>query len=153
MSSISFFLQNNYKIIIVIILVILLFSIIGYYVVNSSKPNNKKFNNISNNGNTTANPSDIYFFYATWCPHCKTALPKWNSFSDSVNGKVVNGSLITTHTIDCTNNEDPNVINYLNEFSIKGFPTVKGVNSGRIVNFDTKINENTLGQFVEQLTI
>lgn len=152
MSLITDFLQNNYKFIILIVLVVLVFIVIGFYVLKLLKPDNK-FKNISNNGDTTSMPTDIYMFYATWCPHCKSALPKWKSFSDSVNGTFVNGSLITTHTIDCTNAEDPNVIHSVNEFSVKGFPTVKGVNNGTIINFDSKINENTLTQFVEQLTL
>jgi thiol-disulfide isomerase/thioredoxin len=125
---------------------------IGFFILKSSSTNNK-FKNISNNSDNVSVPTDIYLFYVTWCPHCKSALPKWKSFSDSINGTVVNGSLINTHTIDCTNAEDPTVIHYLNKFDVKGYPTVKGVNNNRIVNFDTKINENTLKQFVEELTV
>ena len=152
LSSAFSYAQSNYKVILMVALALFIFAIIGYY---ATRGNNltSKYKNISNNGDITHSPVDIYIFYATWCPHCKTALPKWQSFSDSVNGKVINGSLVTTHTIDCTNAEDPTVIHYLNEFDVKGFPTVKGVSNGTIVNFDTKINENTLTQFVEQLSV
>lgn len=104
------------------------------------------------NASSTNSPLDIYFFYATWCPHCKTALPKWNAFCDSNNNKVINGSLVYCHTIDCTDNASPEVINKLDEFDVKGFPTVKMVKDGIHINFDTKITESALKQFVEQMT-
>ena len=64
---------------------------------------------------------------------------------------MINGSLVTTHTVDCTNAEDPNVVALLNKYSVKGFPTVKGVVGGNVINFDSRINENTLQQFVEKM--
>lgn len=149
-SSISSFLQTNYKYILLVILAILLFSIIGYYASHSSGVKSK-YKNIANNGGVSQ-PVDVYFFYATWCPHCKTALPKWNLFSDTVNGTLVNGSLITTHTIDCTNTDDPTVAHYLKEYSVKGFPTVKAVSNGTVVNFESKITDSALNKFVQNLT-
>ena len=151
MNEITDYFKNNYKIILFITLGILFFIIIGVSFVNSNKVNNQ-FNNISNNYDYVIKTLavDIYFFYATWCPHCKTALPKWESFSNSVNGKVINGCIITTHTIDCTNSEDPNVIHYINKFDVKGFPTVKALVDNKIINFDAKINENTLNLFLQQ---
>jgi thiol-disulfide isomerase/thioredoxin len=107
--------------------------------------------NVSRTSSTNS-PLDIYFFYATWCPHCKTALPKWNAFCDANNNKVINGSLVYCHTIDCTDNTSPEVINKLDEFDVKGFPTVKMVKDGIHINFDTKITESALKQFVEQMT-
>jgi thiol-disulfide isomerase/thioredoxin len=149
-SSASAFLQTNYKYIGLVVLAILLFSIIGYYASHSSGVKSK-YKNIANNGGVSQ-PVDVYFFYATWCPHCKTALPKWKLFSDTTNGTLVNGSLITTHTIDCTNTDDPNVAHYLNEYGVKGFPTVKASSNGTVVNFESKITDSTLTKFVQQLT-
>jgi thiol-disulfide isomerase/thioredoxin len=146
--------KTNYKFIILIILAIIVFSIIAFFVLKySSSSSNNNFKNISNNAGIKSSPTDIYIFYASWCPHCKTALPKWKLFSDSVNGKIINGSLITTHTIDCTNNDDENVKNIIEKFNVKGYPTVKGVQDNKIINFDAKITEESLNQFIQQLTI
>jgi thiol-disulfide isomerase/thioredoxin len=151
---------SNYKIFFLAIIALLFFFVIGFFIWRTySKSLNSNYKNISNNSDGTTGsvesskgPIDLYIFYATWCPHCKTALPKWKTFSDNINGTIVNGSLVTTHTIDCTNSEDPNVISYLNKYAIKGFPTVKGVIGGKVINFDSRINENTLQQFVEKLS-
>jgi thiol-disulfide isomerase/thioredoxin len=151
----SFF---NFYNILFIVIILLVFLIIGYMVWRGTTGAlDTQYKNISNGSNMISKngsgPIDIYIFYATWCPHCKTALPKWKSFSDNVNGTVVNGRQISTHTIDCTDSNDPNIANYLSKYGIKGFPTVKGVlNSGKtVINFDAAINENTLNQFVQQL--
>ena len=142
-----------------ILCVFLLFLVVGYIIWRATRSSlNSPYKNISNNsvltadGNQQKGPIDIYLFYATWCPHCKTALPKWKEFSDSVNGTIINGCQITTHTIDCTDSLDPNVASYLSKFGIKGFPTVKGVVGGLTINFDTAINKNTLTQFATQLS-
>ena len=137
-----------------IVIILFVFFIIGFMIWRASSSSlNSKYKNISNGsvGGSTEGPIDIYIFYATWCPHCKTALPKWKTFSDKVNGTVIAGRPITTHTIDCTDSSDPNVANYLSKYGIKGFPTVKAVVGKTVINFEAAINENTLNQFVQEL--
>jgi len=35
--------------------------------------------------NTNNANADLYFFYTTWCPHCKTAKPEWEKFKETIN--------------------------------------------------------------------
>lgn len=147
MDVLHFIAENS----IYIFAMIFILSIIGFIVV-KMMTKSTKYNNISNSGAAVNPPVDIYLFYATWCPHCKNILPKWNSFSETVNGTIVNGSMINIHTIDSTDMKNPDVVHNLNTYNITEFPTIKGVKGDTIVNFDAKINENTLQQFVQEMT-
>jgi thiol-disulfide isomerase/thioredoxin len=35
--------------------------------------------------------AEIYFFYTTWCPHCKNALPIWKNLKDEIGDTPING--------------------------------------------------------------
>ena len=70
-----------YYIITIVILIIFLF--ISYYAYTSLYANKKsnKFTNVAN-ANRRSKDVNIYLFHVDWCPHCKKALPEWNSFKN-----------------------------------------------------------------------
>ena len=62
--------------------------------------------------------ADLYFVYATWCPHCKSVLPAMKELSEKspidVDGKKVNVVLVES--------EEKDAIRAL-PVKIEGFPT------------------------------
>jgi thiol-disulfide isomerase/thioredoxin len=36
----------------------------------------------------STNSSELIFFFAEWCPHCKTAKPIWEKVSADYNGRL-----------------------------------------------------------------
>ena len=63
-----------------------------YYVASKSnvqyKPNSEQVPIGSNTGNS----AELLFFYADWCPHCKTAKPIWNDLKSQYENKTINGN-------------------------------------------------------------
>ena len=49
----------------------------------------------------TVESAEIYYFYTTWCPHCKTASPEWDAFSEEMKDKTVNGVKVNFFKVDC----------------------------------------------------
>ena len=116
----------------------------------SSKPNS----DIANTDPTaTGNGGDvvIYLFSADWCPHCKTALPEWQNFSHNYNGKEINGYVISCVNINCTDDKDVKVIEYIQKYDIQGYPTIKMVKENKIIDFDAKVTSTALESFVNNM--
>jgi thiol-disulfide isomerase/thioredoxin len=57
-------------------------------------------NGISN-ANRRINTADIYFFNASWCPHCTSVKPAWNAFVNTYDETVVH-----EYTINCVGKKD-----------------------------------------------
>ena len=101
---------------------------------------NKEFIQKSDDGG--GSHADLYFFFTTWCPHCKSAKPIWQSFQDK--NKTVNGVTINYYAIDC--DEDPKTAQ---QFGIAGYPTIKLKYGNQIAEYDAKPDPDTLKQFLE----
>lgn len=84
----------------------------------------------------------LYFFYTTWCPHCKTAKPEWQSLKDEVS--VVNGRRIIYKEVDCDEDSD-----LASKFKVEGYPTIKLVTDDKVIDYDAKPDKNTLMQFLD----
>jgi len=93
----------------------------------------------------------VYFFHADWCPHCKKAQPEWNSFSQTNNGKILQGYKINCVDVDCTNEEDADVTTYINRFNIQGYPTIKMIKDGKTIDFESRITTSSLNTFLESM--
>ena len=87
--------------------------------------------------------ADIYFFFTTWCPHCKTAKPVWEEFKSQMNGKTANGLTLNFFEVDCDKDQAT-----ADKFNVKGYPTIKLVKGNKIIEYDAKPNVKTLVQFV-----
>jgi thiol:disulfide interchange protein len=126
----------------------------GVYVYKQSKDkvtNDPKNNNIPN---ASSQPKEMvfHFFYADWCPHCKTAKIPWQTFSSNRNGKVVNGYKIICKPHDCTDSTSDIPKRDMEKFKVEGFPTLVVQKDGKNIDFDAKITEYSLAQFVERMT-
>uniref|UniRef100_A0A6C0EQF4 Thioredoxin domain-containing protein n=1 Tax=viral metagenome TaxID=1070528 RepID=A0A6C0EQF4_9ZZZZ len=136
-----------------IIISVLVFSFIaGFYIFyyylpslkSSYKPNSEQ---IPIGSVPTGNVAELLFFYADWCPHCKTAKPVWEELKSEYENKTVNGYKVVFTEINCTT-ETAEVEQMMNKYHIEGFPTIKLLKDGQVVEYDAKPTKATLEQFL-----
>jgi len=92
-------------------------------------------------------PVNIMFFYANWCPHCKTSKPVWEEVSSEYTNKIINGYRLTFSGIDCTEkNKDTSKM--LDAYGVDGYPTIKMIKDGQTIDFDASVTKDNLLQFL-----
>jgi thiol-disulfide isomerase/thioredoxin len=124
------------------------FSVVGYMVYLYSRPKLlTKINGDSDNSPTSKSDAEIIFFFADWCPHCKKAKPHWEEVKQEYSGKVVNGYTLTFTEIDCSK-ETEDMKKTTAEYEIEGYPTIKLVKDGQIIEYDAKPDKSTLEKFI-----
>ena len=140
---------NNNKFIIVFSLI--LFAILAglyYYYYISPKMNPKYHpNNEQIPGDKPSNNAELLFFYTDWCPHCKTAKPIWNDLKSEYQNKTINGYTIIFTDIDCSE-ETAEVDKMMNQYGVEGYPTIKLLKDGQVIEYDAKPTKDTLTQFL-----
>jgi len=100
----------------------------------------------SNNGNSTSQ-AELLFFYTDWCPHCKTAKPVWNDIKSEYENKTINGYTVVFTDVNCTE-ENAEVEKMMNQYNIEGYPTIKLLKDGQVIEYDAKPTRETLEQFL-----
>jgi thiol-disulfide isomerase/thioredoxin len=135
-----------YYIIIIAVLVIFLYvTYYAYYnIYKKSEPN--KYKNVAN-VNRRNKEVTIFFFHVDWCPHCKKALPEWNTFKAQNNEKQINGYIVKCVDLNCTS-ETSDITRAINEYNIDSYPTVKMLKENQKIEFDSKITSTALESFV-----
>lgn len=88
--------------------------------------------------------ADLYFFYTTWCPHCKKAMPVWEKFKEKITPTGVNGVRVNFIEVDC--DKDPETAE---RFNVEGYPTIKLSHNKKVVEYDAKPDIETLNQFLQ----
>ena len=142
---------TNKKYIIVLLLIIGIFitiSIVYYKRIVQPRLNNKYVANkefIPENSVSPVPQATLYYFYTTWCPHCKTATPQWQSLQNETNG-VIKGVEIVFKEVDC--DQDTTTAD---KFKITGYPTIKLIYNNTIYNYDAKPDKDTLIQFLNSV--
>jgi thiol-disulfide isomerase/thioredoxin len=96
---------------------------------------------------SSSKDAELMLFYVDWCPHCKTAKPIWDELKTEYENKKINGYTILFSEINCTN-ETPEIESLINKFKIEGYPTIKLLKDGNIVEYDAKPNKATLIEFL-----
>jgi len=138
------------KIIIILLIVISIFSILSYFYykrivqpeLNKKYVENKEF--ISESQEETLPPT-LYYFYTTWCPHCKSANLQWESLQSDTNS-TINGKKIIFKSIDCDKDTAT-----ADKFKITGYPTIKLIYKNTIYNYDAKPDTETLLKFLNSV--
>lgn len=91
--------------------------------------------------------AELMFFYADWCPHCKAAKPIWNDLKSEHENKTINGYKIMFTDVDCSEESDE-VSKLMNQYSIEGYPTIKLLKDGQVIEYDAKPSKETLTKFL-----
>ena len=86
-------------------------------------------------------------FYVDWCPHCKTAKPEWESLKSEYEGKQINGYTVTFTEYNCTAETSENE-ELMNKYKIEGYPTIKLLKGGQVIEYDAKPTKVTMEQFL-----
>jgi len=132
---------------VVIILAVGLCVYLFYYLptLNSHyKPNSE---HIPVNSKAPNAEAEVLFFYTDWCPHCKTAKPVWNDIKSQYENKTINGYKVIFTEINCTE-ESAEVEQMMNQYSVEGFPTIKLLKDGQVIEYDAKPSKETMDQFL-----
>ncbi len=120
-----------------------------YYIAPSSKstyhPNSELMPLGSSSG--TGNTAELMFFYADWCPHCKAAKPIWNDLKSEYENKTINGYTVVFTDVDCSE-ETAEVEKLMNQYNIEGYPTIKLIKDGQVIEYDAKPSKETLTKFL-----
>ena len=142
---------------ILILIAVILFILVGvayyyFYVIPSSKAMyraNKELidgnSAVSNDGST--NEVELLFFYADWCPHSKQAKPILDELHKTYENKTINGYTILFTEID-SSRENAQTEKMMDKYNIEGFPTIKLVKNGQVIEFDAKPTKDNLTQFL-----
>jgi thiol-disulfide isomerase/thioredoxin len=138
---------------IVAIVAVILFGILAlfyyfYYVAPkmkaSYKPNSEQ---IPSGSLPPGNNAELLFFFANWCPHCKTAKPIWNDLKAEYENKTINGYNVVFTEVDCST-ESAEVDSMMNKYNVEGYPTIKLLKDGQVIEYDAKPSKATLTQFL-----
>lgn len=136
-----------------IFLFITLLIIIIYWIVKSQttkqSSSNYRHNTIADTDSTNSSgkEAEIMLFYVDWCPHCKTAKPEWEQVKTNYENKTINGYQVIFTEVNCTN-ETPDVEKMMNTYKIEGYPTIKMLKDGHIIEFDAKPTKENLDKFL-----
>ena len=153
MASVSSALSGNSKnIVIVLVIIASLGGIIYYLIKNDMIPGLNKF--FSTSQGTTPAPDGIgtdndkvaqlFLFKVDWCPHCKTAKPVFDEAEKELNGRQINGYTVVFKTVDCEGEPE-----LADKFKIEGFPTIKLVKDGNVIEYDAKPDKDKIKVFLE----
>jgi len=139
--------NNKFIILFSLILFAILAGLYYYYYIS---PNvNPKYhpNNEQIPGEKPNNNAELLFFYTDWCPHCKTAKPIWHELKNEYQNKTINGYIVIFTEIDCSE-ETAEVDKMMNQYGVEGYPTIKLLKDGQVIEYDAKPTKETLTQFL-----
>ena len=60
--------------------------------INPEYVDNSEF--VPEGANRPSDVADLYFFYTTWCPHCKKSMPIWQSLKSEFDNKEFKGTVV-----------------------------------------------------------
>jgi thiol-disulfide isomerase/thioredoxin len=149
-SSITSTIANNAKYIGIVITVLLVCIGLYYAFVLDSQTQPVTFAENEEHVTTASGKepvANVMFFYANWCPHCKTAKPIWEEVSSEYTNKVINGYRLTFSGIDCTEKSE-DTTKMLDAYGVEGYPTVKLIKDGQTIEFDASVTKDNLVQFL-----
>lgn len=112
---------------------------IRYVKPKSKYVDNKEF--ITKDQNDEVKSVDLYFFYTSWCPHCKTAFPIWNTLKNDNN--TIKGVSINYIEVDCDKDSDT-----ANKYNVEGYPTIKLQKGNTVIEYDAKPELDTILHFL-----
>ena len=98
----------------------------------------------------SAKTAELFFYHADWCPHCVKATPEWEAVREEYEGKTVNGYVVKFKDVDCTT-ETEEVTKLVEKYNIEGYPTVKLIKDGSVIDYDAKVSKDNLVEFLNTM--
>jgi len=149
---------KNVGMIAVLVLALLVVVFIVYYIYikyltpkvkEMYKPNREQVPSFAANssGGGNSNDAEVFLFSADWCPHCKAARPEWDAVKEKYNNQDINGYRVLFRDVNCTTNT-AETDKLMDTYSVDGFPTIKLLKNGQIINYEAKITSANLTQFL-----
>jgi thiol-disulfide isomerase/thioredoxin len=129
-----------------IMLLVLILLLVALYYYNQKSVGSKSIENFEN-GTDDKRTAELMLFTVDWCPHCKTAKPEWEQLKAEYKDKKINGYKVIFTDIDCTK-ETPQVEKLMNTYKIEGYPTIKLLKDGQVIDYDAKPTKDTLVKFL-----
>ena len=102
---------------------------------------------VGSEGLSSGKQAELMFFFADWCPHCKAAKPIWNDLKTEYEDKTINGYKVTFTEVDCSE-ESPEIEKLMNQYNIEGYPTIKLLKDGQVIEYDAKPSKEMLNKFL-----
>ena len=118
-----------------------------YYIAPAPKSNYRPNSEQVPTGSSSSSTAELMFFYADWCPHCKTAKPIWNDLKAEYENKTINGYKIVFTEVNCSE-ETAEVEKLMNQYNVEGYPTIKLIKDGQVIEYDAKPSKETLTKFL-----
>ena len=140
--------SSNTLIMIGCVIIFIVIAIMFYfYYTSSSKTKYHANSEQAPAGSSASNKAELLFFYADWCPHCKAAKPIWNDLKSEYENKTINGYQVIITDVDCSE-ETAEVEKLMNQYSVEGYPTIKLIKDGQVIEYDAKPSKETLTKFL-----
>lgn len=94
--------------------------------------------------------AELILFSVDWCPHCKTAKPIWEELKTEYENTTINGYTVLFTDVNCTN-ESPEIEKMIATYKIEGYPTIKLLKDGKVIEYDAKPSKSTLTEFLNSV--
>tara|TARA_Y100000741_G_scaffold224657_1_gene171564 strand:+ start:1363 stop:1839 length:477 start_codon:yes stop_codon:yes gene_type:complete len=156
--------DTTFYLILASIVIILAIIVYAYYTfikprIEAQYVNNKEFvpENTTNKSPDNHPLAYVILFTASWCPYCKTMEDKgiFKEFKDQHQGKVIHNYRLDIETIDCSDDQNPDIKSKLDQYNVDGFPSIKLLKQGdppsKAINFDAKPTLDSLNQFIQDV--
>lgn len=135
-----------------LLLMILLFGV-AWYVYTTSNSSKTQLTDIPN-ANARSGEVIIMIFTVDWCPHCKKAKNPWNTFVEGYHNKIYNKYTITCVEYNLSEVDgvvDPIAVSAQEKYKVEGYPTIKMIKDGQVIEFDAKVTTYALQKFLEDM--
>jgi len=93
------------------------------------------------------NQANFMFFYATWCPHCKTAQQPWHSMRQLIknSGYSYGGKTVSFEEINAETDKGKSAL-----YNIQSYPTFKVQTKDKIYEMVGKPSVNNFREFLKK---
>jgi thiol-disulfide isomerase/thioredoxin len=93
---------------------------------------------------------ELMFFFADWCPHCKTAKPEWIATKEYLDEHQINNHKVFCIDYNCSE-KTPEIETVTNKYKIEGFPTIKLQYDNTIHDFNQTPTKDNILEFLNTI--